>query len=173
MWQGTRPTSIQSFIWIHPTVWPQYTNVTDRQDRQDRQTGQRSDSTGRTVLQRSPKNWPSLLLLISIQIIQWECRTIQCTTIARRKQAETRQSPIADFAPAPPGESRWIIRQCLYLYLRHYVKTWRHPQIESAQRFALSSGNDQATAPSSTHRNFHEVWSYRFCDARANRETRR
>jgi len=25
-----------SFILIHPTVWPQYTNVTDRTDRQDR-----------------------------------------------------------------------------------------------------------------------------------------
>jgi len=33
-----------SFISIHPTVWSQYTNVTDR-------TGQRSDSIGRTVLQ--------------------------------------------------------------------------------------------------------------------------
>jgi len=33
-----------SFILIHPTVWSQYTNVTDR-------TGQRSDSIGRTVLQ--------------------------------------------------------------------------------------------------------------------------
>jgi len=30
---------------IHPTVWPQYTNVTDRQDRQ------RSDGLGQTVLQ--------------------------------------------------------------------------------------------------------------------------
>jgi len=29
---------------IHPVVWPQYINVTDR-------TGQRSDSVGRTVLQ--------------------------------------------------------------------------------------------------------------------------
>ena len=27
-----RPTSISSFILIHPTVWPQYTNVTDRTD---------------------------------------------------------------------------------------------------------------------------------------------
>jgi len=35
-----------SFILVHPTVWPQYTNVTDRQT--DRQ---RSDSIGRTVLQ--------------------------------------------------------------------------------------------------------------------------
>jgi len=30
---------------IYPTIWPQYTNVTDRTDRQ------RSDSIGRTVLQ--------------------------------------------------------------------------------------------------------------------------
>ena len=27
-----------SFVLIHPTVWSQYTNVTDRTDRQDRQT---------------------------------------------------------------------------------------------------------------------------------------
>ena len=39
--------SMPSFILIHPTVWPQYTNVTDRTDRQNRQ---RSDSGGRTVL---------------------------------------------------------------------------------------------------------------------------
>jgi len=43
-----------SFILIHPTVWPQHTNVidgTDRQDMQDRQARQRTDSIGRTVLQ--------------------------------------------------------------------------------------------------------------------------
>jgi len=32
---GPRPTCVPSGILIHPTVWPQYTNVTDRQDRQD------------------------------------------------------------------------------------------------------------------------------------------
>jgi len=37
---------MSSFILIHPIVWPQYTNVTDR--RTDRQ---RSDSIRRTVLQ--------------------------------------------------------------------------------------------------------------------------
>jgi len=31
MWPGTRPTSVPSFMLIHQTVWPQYTNVTDRQ----------------------------------------------------------------------------------------------------------------------------------------------
>jgi len=55
VWPGPRPTSMPSFIWIHPTVWPQYTNVTDRQiDRQTLQTvheRKRSDSVGRTVLQ--------------------------------------------------------------------------------------------------------------------------
>jgi len=29
MWPGSRPTSIPSGILIHPTVWPQYTIVTD------------------------------------------------------------------------------------------------------------------------------------------------
>jgi len=32
MWSGPRPTSVSSVIVIHPTVWHQYTNVTDRQD---------------------------------------------------------------------------------------------------------------------------------------------
>jgi len=45
MWPGQRPTGMPSFIVIHPTVWPQYTNVTYRTG----QTGQ--DSIGRTVLQ--------------------------------------------------------------------------------------------------------------------------
>ena len=48
MWPGLRPTCKPSFILIHPTLWPQYTNVTDRTDTQ---TGPWSDSTGRTVLQ--------------------------------------------------------------------------------------------------------------------------
>jgi len=33
MWPGPRPTSTPSFILINPTIWPQYTNVTNRQDR--------------------------------------------------------------------------------------------------------------------------------------------
>jgi len=33
MWSGPRSACIPSFILIRPTVWPQYTNVTDRQDR--------------------------------------------------------------------------------------------------------------------------------------------
>ena len=31
MWPGPRPTCMLSFILSHPTVWPEYTNVTDRQ----------------------------------------------------------------------------------------------------------------------------------------------
>jgi len=36
VWRGPRPTFTPSFILIHLTVWPQYTNVTDREDRRDR-----------------------------------------------------------------------------------------------------------------------------------------
>jgi len=50
MWSGPRSTCMPSFILIRQTVWPQYTNVTDRQDRTDRK--QRSDSTGQTVTQK-------------------------------------------------------------------------------------------------------------------------
>ena len=48
MWLGPRSTSTPSGILIHPTVWPQYTNIIDREDGHDRQ---RSDRIGRTVLQ--------------------------------------------------------------------------------------------------------------------------
>ena len=40
----TRPISVPSGILIHPTVWPQYTNVTDRQT--DRQNGQDRQDNG-------------------------------------------------------------------------------------------------------------------------------
>jgi len=33
MWPGPRPASMPSGILLHPTVWPQYANVTDRTDR--------------------------------------------------------------------------------------------------------------------------------------------
>jgi len=44
-WPGPRPTCMPSFILIHQTVWPQYTNITDRTDRQW------SDGIGQTILQ--------------------------------------------------------------------------------------------------------------------------
>ena len=57
MWPGPRPTSVPSGILIHPTVWPQYTNVTGRQTGQIGQTTVRSYSIRRTVLQTvTPKN---------------------------------------------------------------------------------------------------------------------
>jgi len=58
---GSRPACMPSFILICPTVWPQYTNVTDRQ------TGQRTDSKGRTVLQTVAQKplWKTNVLLFS------------------------------------------------------------------------------------------------------------
>ena len=59
MWPEPRPTSVPSFILVHPTVWPQYSNITDRQTAQtgqDRQDRQRSDSIEETVLQTVAQN---------------------------------------------------------------------------------------------------------------------
>jgi len=50
IWPGPRPTRTPSFILIRQTVWPQYTNVTDRTDRQ------LSDSIGRIILQTVAQN---------------------------------------------------------------------------------------------------------------------
>jgi len=52
MWPGPRPTCMLSFILIRLTVWPQCTNVTDRQT-----VRQRTDSIGRTVLQTVAQEW--------------------------------------------------------------------------------------------------------------------
>jgi len=54
MWPGTRPTCMPSFIFIHLTVWPQYTNVRDKQT--DRQTDNRPTEYGEPFYKRSPKN---------------------------------------------------------------------------------------------------------------------
>jgi len=43
-----------SFIFIHASVWPQCTNVTDGTDRLTRQM---TDSIGRTVLQTVAQKW--------------------------------------------------------------------------------------------------------------------
>jgi len=84
VWPGPRPTCVPSFILIHPTVWPQeiwaenwggavwpqYTNVADKQDRQDRQTGQDNGQIayGEPFYKRSPNKRPTLNNNISLKI---------------------------------------------------------------------------------------------------------
>jgi len=53
MWPGPRPITVPSFILIHPTVWPQYTNV---RDRTDRQTENGPIAQGEPFYKRSLKN---------------------------------------------------------------------------------------------------------------------
>jgi len=61
MWPGPRPTCMPSFILIRPTVWPEYTNV---KDRQNGQTGQWTDSTGQTVLQTVAQKLSNIIHII-------------------------------------------------------------------------------------------------------------
>ena len=80
MWPGPRPISMPSFILIHPTVWRQYTNVTDRQDRTG-QNRQRSDSIGRTVLQTVAQKLKlnQQLAVRTAPIIPCMCECVQLT----------------------------------------------------------------------------------------------
>jgi len=54
MWPRPRPTSISTGIVIHPTAWPQHTNVADGET--EGTYRQRSDRIGRTVLQTVAQN---------------------------------------------------------------------------------------------------------------------
>ena len=56
LWPGSRPISIPIRILIHPTVWPQNTNVTEKTDRTNRQTDNDPIAQGEQFYKRSPKN---------------------------------------------------------------------------------------------------------------------
>jgi len=62
VWPGPRLTFTPSFIVLHQTFWPQYTNVTDRQDRTD-STGQTNgQDRQRPIALGEPfyKRWPKM-----------------------------------------------------------------------------------------------------------------
>jgi len=56
MWLMVRRSFMSSFILIHLTVWPQYTNVTDRTDRQTGQKDNGPIAWGEPCYKRLPKN---------------------------------------------------------------------------------------------------------------------
>ena len=75
MWPGPRPTSMPSGILIHPSVWPQYTNVTDRTGQTEQTT---SDSIGRTRFTNGcPKVFlfqPYYWLFVELFVLKWSVR---------------------------------------------------------------------------------------------------
>ena len=85
---GTRPISVPSGILIHQTVWPQYTNVTDRQ-RQD---------IGTIAYKRSPQN--SLFVHQSVYVrylltYQLSCRS--CSEVQYIMSSALSSVPIWDY----------------------------------------------------------------------------
>jgi len=71
MWPGPRSTYMQSFILIHPTVWPQYTNVTDRQ------TDNSPIAWGEPFYKRSPKN-QSCSVSLEVRRVAIQSQDNQC-----------------------------------------------------------------------------------------------
>ena len=58
MWPGPRRTCLPTFVLIHATVWPQYTNVTERQTGQTDETDGTDNgliASGEPFYKRSPK----------------------------------------------------------------------------------------------------------------------
>jgi len=54
VWPGPRPTCMPSFILIRPTVWPQYTNVSDRQTADREHRANRFTNGRRKTAESSP-----------------------------------------------------------------------------------------------------------------------
>ena len=120
---SSRPTSMPSFVLMHPTVWPQYTNVADRTDRQ------RSDRIGRTVLQTVVQSMVGYLIVnlpnadVYFTLIAADCRelvvsqrimqsSIACTPTLRCSMQHI-IAPISCFKPGFPtrgisGFSGWL-----------------------------------------------------------------
>jgi len=84
MWPGPRLTSVPSRILIHPTVWPQDSNVTRQTDKQ------RSDSIWRTILQMVAQKLSVVLLFLrnvfftAAQIKQY-CTGLQAHSLNEHK----------------------------------------------------------------------------------------
>jgi len=74
-----------SFILIRPTVWPQCTNVTDRQTEQDRRNNG-AIAYGKSFYKRSPKNISSQLKRVAtlpreILMSEKQCQPEACVMV--------------------------------------------------------------------------------------------
>jgi len=81
MWPGPGPASMPSFILIHPTVWPQYTNVTDRTRQTDRQW---SGSVGELFYKWSPNNNSTrvmLTVMLMVVVVVVDVMTVTLPTM--------------------------------------------------------------------------------------------
>ena len=67
MWPGPKPTFVPSGILIHPTVWPQYTNVAGRTDRQ---TDRPSPKNGSRRRKRISQKTSQKMTLVKSNIIK-------------------------------------------------------------------------------------------------------
>jgi len=93
-----------SFILVHPTVWPQYTNVRDRQTEQtDRQ---RSDRIGRAVLQTvARKRWQKFnVSMVGISVLVWTRPTTKLIMFIHRND-KTRAQQLLRWATVWPQQT--------------------------------------------------------------------
>jgi len=118
MWLWSRPASIPSGVLIRPTVWPQYTNVTDRYDRQ---TDNGPIAPSEPLYKRSPKNQAAVEQITPSQA---ECGEIgshlatQATTVS---QAESNCVPVHRWQRPPAvdgGQEPWCVHWRAFIHGR-------------------------------------------------------
>ena len=125
VWPGPRPTSTPSFILIRPNIWPQYTNVTDRQQRQW------FDSTARTVFGRPFANRFALCYQTVVLSVLSVCLSVLYVTLVCSGQTvgwikmkldmQVGLGPghiVLDGVPPPPqrGTAKWLDGLRCHLY---------------------------------------------------------
>jgi len=112
-----------SFVLIRPTVWPQCTNVTDRQT-----DSQRTDSIGRTVLQKVAQNGsrendhahlrvvchPKAILDMAYRCTKFDDSSFSCSREMFEEPKLLNGTGVNDHAPFRGGlssvgwDSRWL-----------------------------------------------------------------
>jgi len=136
MWPA--PICVPSFIFIHLTVWPQYTNVTDRQDR-TRCTD--SGTIGRTVLQTvAQQNLTAIIdRLRLVRCTRYDIKTV--TPYQLDDLHHEKSNPdVDDLADFSRGNHEKIMRRlqelnqstCSRTAPRHYTPTSINPSTRPA-----------------------------------------
>ena len=100
------PTSMLSFILIHHTVWPQYTNVTDRQDGQTDRQDNPAIAQGEPFYKRSPKDRHKQQTSKNKQTSKQQTRRNTQSTILTAEGCQWRKCPPYMGALAAAGWAR-------------------------------------------------------------------
>jgi len=129
---GVRPTCLPSFILIHSTVWPQYSNVTDRQT--DCQTDSGLIAEGEPFYTRSPNDIGSPFYCHQVRWVGHKRRRTKCCSLdegmMRRANACDLLAPKTFYVTSLVSSSALTCREVSYV-LCTYIAAVMFPSSRS------------------------------------------